>query len=99
MLELPIFARNLRFLRQIRGDTQSDIAELLSKTTKATIAQYEKGRNGMSLTDLMKLCDYYKVGETEFCRSDLWTMKDADIEKLRRRWVEKNELVLESVYS
>jgi transcriptional regulator with XRE-family HTH domain len=96
MLKLPIFARNLRFLRHIRGDTQQEIADLLQKNNKATIGHIENGRSGISLTDAMKLCDYYKVGETEFCRSDLWTMKDADIEAMRRRWevveVESNVL-------
>lgn len=86
MQKTPVFARNLRFLRQIRGDTQKDIADLLQKLTPQTITHLESGRNGMSVVDMMILCDYYQIGETEFCRSELWRMTDSEIETLRRRW-------------
>ena len=97
MQKVPVFARNLRFLRQIRGDTQKDIANLLGKTTSVTIGVIESGRNGMSVFDMMKLCDYYKVGETEFCHTELWRMTDDEIERLRRRWEGKEERVMHGV--
>ena len=97
MLKTPVYARNLRFLRQIRGDTQTDISNLLGKTTKASIGLIESGRNGLSVFDMMKLCDYYKISETEFCRGELWRMTDDEIERLRRRWEGKEERVMHGV--
>lgn len=97
MQKIDVFARNLRFLRQIRGDTQKDIADLLMKTTAQAITKIEKGESGLSVTDLMKLCARYKVGETEFCHNELWRMTDDEIERLRRRWEGKEERVMHGV--
>lgn len=88
MQKVPFYARNLRFLRQIRGDTQKDIANFLEKTSSETIGHIEAGRNGMSVFDMMKLCDYYKISETDFCRGELWRMTDVEIEELKRKWTE-----------
>lgn len=97
MLNLPIYARNLKFLRQIRGDTQKDIADLLGKGDKGSIGQIETGRNGMSVVDMMKLCDYFKISETNFCRGFLWLMTDGEIEKLKKKWEGKEENVLHGI--
>lgn len=88
MFNLPIYARNIRFLRQIRGDTQQDLADYLKKVSKNSIGQYEKGNNDLSSTDLMKLADYFGVSETELLRKDLWRMSDEEIAALKTRWGE-----------
>jgi transcriptional regulator with XRE-family HTH domain len=94
----PIYGRNLRFLREIRGDTQQDLADYLNKVSKNSIGKYEKGNNDLSSTDLMKLADYFGVSETELLRKDLWRMSDEEIAALKTRWGEAAKTkVLENV--
>jgi transcriptional regulator with XRE-family HTH domain len=95
---VPVYSRNLRFLREIRGDTQQDVADYLNKVSKATVGGYEKGRTDLSGADLMKLADYFGVSETELLRKDLWRMSDEEIAALKTRWGEAAETkVLENV--
>ena len=97
MIDTPIYARNIKFLRQIRGDTQGEIAALLEKKSKVAIGMIENGDNGMNVRDLMKLADYFGVAETELLRKQFWRMSDEEIAALKTRWGEAADTAKEAL--
>ena len=54
------FAKNLRALRHSRRVTQAELAKTLGYGYTA-IANYESGRNEPSISDLIRLADYFQV--------------------------------------
>lgn len=55
-----IFARNIRYLRELRGWTQEDVSEKIGVTQKQ-IAKYESGRDWVSADALVEYAKTFGV--------------------------------------
>ena len=91
MESIPIYARNLLFLRVLKKNSQKEIADLIGKGTAMSIAKVEKGNGRLIIDDLITLADHFAVTETELLRHQFWRMSDEEILKLKRRWKEKED--------
>ena len=58
----------VKLLRKRRGLKQDDLAEVL-ELSRGQISNLESGRRNLSLKQLEKLCDYFKVDITYFLMS------------------------------
>lgn len=54
------YAQKLREIREDRDLTQADIASILG-TTRQQIYKYESGMQEMTVSRLVKLCEFYGV--------------------------------------
>lgn len=54
------YQKKLKELRKSRKVTQLELAELL-EITQSTYSKYERGERDLSITHLIKLCDFYEV--------------------------------------
>lgn len=63
-------AQNLRYLREREGETQKDIAKLLS-LSKQTVSAYEKGEIKPNIEDLILLADHFSVTLDDLVLRDL----------------------------
>ncbi len=73
------FAKNLRALRLSRRVTQTELAKALDYGYTA-IANYESGRNEPSISDLIRLADYFQVS------LDALVGRDREETKEELRW-------------
>ena len=63
-------ASNIRFLRQLRGLSQEQLAEDL-RVTRSRIGGYEEGRNEPPIDLLIRLSEYFHVAIDALVRGDL----------------------------
>ena len=70
----PMYAVNLKFLRQKNELTQEGIVNLL-KVNQATVANYEAGRRELSIEQLLLLADFFGVSLDQFVKHDLSEME------------------------
>lgn len=63
-------ATNLKHLRECRGETQKEVAELLS-VSKQTASVYEKGEIEPDIAKLIKLADHFEISIDDLLRKDL----------------------------
>ena len=70
----PMYAVNLKFLRQKNELTQEGIGNLL-KVNQATVANYEAGRRELSIEQLLLLADFFGVSLDQFVKHDLSEME------------------------
>ena len=70
----PMYAENLKFLRQKNELTQEGIGNLL-KVNQATVANYEAGRRELSIEQLLLLADFFGVSLDQFVKHDLSEME------------------------
>lgn len=63
-------ATNLRHLRECRGETQKEVAELLS-VSKQTASVYEKGEIEPDISKLIKIADHFEISIDDLLRKDL----------------------------
>ncbi|MBO5095636.1 MAG: helix-turn-helix transcriptional regulator [Bacilli bacterium] len=59
----------VRLLRKRRGLKQDDLGELL-KLSRSQVSNLESGRRNLSLKQLEKLCEYFKVDMSYFLMSE-----------------------------
>jgi transcriptional regulator with XRE-family HTH domain len=71
---MSLFSKNLRFLRKQRHLNQEVIARLFSKRSN-TIGNWENGKSEPSLSELVKLGDYFNIGLHELLHTDLESEK------------------------
>lgn len=64
------FAQNLKYLRECKGETQKDIAEVLS-VSKQTASVYEKGEIEPDIAKLIMLADHFEITIDDLLRKDL----------------------------
>lgn len=57
---MEYYVNYLRGLREDRGITQEEIAEILN-TSQTMYARYERGANELPIRHLITLCRYYHV--------------------------------------
>ena len=60
MFDKVLFGQRLRQIREERGKSRKEIAELLG-VSKTQISDIENGKSGTNLDRLYFLCEYYKV--------------------------------------
>lgn len=67
---IPMYARNLAYLRRKHGMTQADVANLLG-VSKATSCKYENGDVEPNVEQLIKLADFFGVTMDQIIKQDL----------------------------
>jgi transcriptional regulator with XRE-family HTH domain len=67
---MSLFSKNLRFLRKKGNHNQEEISILFNKRAN-TIGNWENDKSEPSLTELMKLGEYFNVSVHEFLHADL----------------------------
>ena len=67
---IPMYARNLAYLRRKHGMTQADVANLLG-VSKATSCKYENGDVEPNVEQLIKLADFFGVTMDQIVKQDL----------------------------
>ncbi|GMQ27805.1 XRE family transcriptional regulator [Algoriphagus confluentis] len=80
---MSYLASNLRYLRKVKGITQSDLADQLD-VQRTMISAYEDGRSEPKLATLLKISELLEVGLEE--------LVEHDIEQLGRRALQKRKL-------
>ena len=71
MDELNLYlSSNIKYLRQIRGKTQEDLAKICGKKNTA-ISNWENGIREPSAIDLAKLANYFNVSIDDLVINDL----------------------------
>lgn len=80
---MSYLASNLRYLRKVKGITQSDLADQLD-VQRTMISAYEDGRSEPKLATLLKISDLLEVGLEELI--------EHDIERLGRKALQKRKL-------
>lgn len=63
--------KNLRYLREINGIEQSQIASLLGKKSTSAISEWEKGVRNPNIGDLHDLAVFFNVNLDDFVSRDL----------------------------
>src|ERR1043165_7700168 len=63
-------ANNIRFLRQLRGLSQEEMADEL-EITRSRIGGYEEGRNEPPIDLLIKLSEYFHIAIDALIKGDL----------------------------
>jgi transcriptional regulator with XRE-family HTH domain len=72
---MSIFSKNLRYLRKRENHNQDDIAILFSKRAN-TIGNWENQKSEPSLTELMKLGEFFKISVEDLLNRDLERQSD-----------------------
>ena len=67
---MTLFSKNLRFLRKKGGLNQDEISLLFNKRAN-TIGNWENQKSEPSLSELMKLGEYFNVSVQELLHADL----------------------------
>ncbi|MBK9492297.1 MAG: helix-turn-helix transcriptional regulator [Haliscomenobacter sp.] len=62
--------KNLKYLRNMKGVTQDQVAEIFGKQ-KAAISAYEKGKNIPPVDVLIKLAQFFEVSLDDFVFRDI----------------------------
>lgn len=60
-LPLEILAKRLRDLREEKGLTQKDLAQILGLSSKSTITNYEQNNRDPDYETLIKIAKYFEV--------------------------------------
>lgn len=68
---IPLYIKNVKFLRKKHEMTQSDMAELLGFRGKSSLCAVETGKVGMSIDNFVKLADYFGVTLDQMVKQDL----------------------------
>ncbi len=69
------FYKNLAYLRQTKGLTQSEFGEIIGKK-KSVVSQYEKGESEPGIAVIKKLAKYFGLSYSDLMDKDLSTTKD-----------------------
>lgn len=75
--DLSLYVKNIRFLRQRHGFTQSEMAELLGYRGKQGYGAVETGNTVISVENLIKLADYFGVTLDQLVKQDLSKESDS----------------------
>ncbi|HEY2648498.1 MAG TPA: helix-turn-helix transcriptional regulator [Puia sp.] len=67
---MSIFSKNLRYLRK-RGNHNQDVIALLFRKRANTIGNWENMKSEPSLTELMKLGEFFEVSVEDLLHNDL----------------------------
>lgn len=81
--------KKLKLLRKRRNIRQDDLAEFLN-LSKSQISNLESGRRNLSLSQLEKLCDYFKIDMSYFLMEETTDSCLELIEKAKVLFESKN---------
>ncbi|SFU53045.1 Helix-turn-helix [Pustulibacterium marinum] len=100
---MKIVAKNIKFLRQLKGLTQETLAENL-QVTRSRVGSYEEGRSVPSLEFLIAFSDAFKIPVDILLRNDLSKAQDTSFIEVGNKRVlfpimvnEQNENLIEVV--
>lgn len=68
---LPMYLKNIKFLRKKHGFTQDQMAELLGYRGKQGYGAMETGVSGVSADHLIKLADYFGISLDRLVKENL----------------------------
>lgn len=68
---VPLYVKNLSYLRTKHGMTKEDIADLLGLKSKSSLSLVESGKNEMAIENLEKLADFFGVTLDQMVKQDL----------------------------
>ena len=68
---IPMYARNLAYLRRKHDMTQQQISELVGLKNKSSISLIEAGKYDLSVDNLEKLADFFGVTMDQIIKQDL----------------------------
>ena len=77
---MSIFSKNLRYLRKKGNHNQDEIAILFRKRAN-TIGNWENQKSEPSLTELMKLGEFFKTSVEDLLHTDLEKLSDTPVMK------------------
>src|SRR5579864_8624111 len=77
---MSIFSKNLRYLRKKGNHNQDEIAILFRKRAN-TIGNWENQKSEPSLTELMKLGEFFKTSVEDLLHTDLEKLSDTPLTK------------------
>lgn len=69
--EIPLYLKNIRFLRKSYNLTQQDISNLLGLRDKSSCCLIEKGITSLSLDQAIKMAEYFGVTLDQLVKQDL----------------------------
>ena len=72
---MSIFSKNLRYLRKKGNHNQDDIAVLFRKRAN-TVGNWENQKSEPSLTELMKLGEFFKISVEDLLQTDMEKLSD-----------------------
>ncbi len=64
------FAKNLKFLRELKGVKQSDMLELCG-FKQSTWNGYERGVSTPNIDDLIRISDFFKIPESDLLHTEI----------------------------
>ena len=64
------FAKNLKFLRELKGVKQADMLEL-SGFKQSTWNGYERGVSTPNIDDLIRISDFFKIPESDLLHTEI----------------------------
>jgi transcriptional regulator with XRE-family HTH domain len=77
---MSIFSKNLRYLRK-RGNHNQDEIAILFKKRANTIGNWENQKSEPSLTELMKLGEFFKISVEDLLHTDMEKLSDPPLTK------------------
>jgi transcriptional regulator with XRE-family HTH domain len=77
---MSIFSKNLRYLRKKGNQNQDEIAILFRKRAN-TIGNWENQKSEPSLTELMKLGEFFKISVEDLLHTDMEKLSDPPLTK------------------
>jgi transcriptional regulator with XRE-family HTH domain len=75
-----LFLRNLKYLRNKKKITQTNLARLL-EVSRQTIQGYENGKAEPVISILQKICDYFEISVQQIIEVDLSNTREEEEEK------------------
>src|SRR5690606_40953138 len=72
---MEVISKNIRHLRQLKGLTQEELAEVL-QVPRSRIGSYEEDRSSPTIEMLLKYSDYFKLPVDSLIRHDLTKTRD-----------------------
>src|SRR5258705_8913664 len=77
---MSIFSKNLRYLRKKGNHNQDEIAILFRKRAN-TIGNWENQKSEPSLTELMKLGEFFKISVEDLLHTDMEKLSEPPVTK------------------
>ena len=77
---MSVFSKNLRYLRKRGNHNQDEIAILFRKRAN-TIGNWENQKSEPSLTELMKLGEFFKISVEDLLHTDMEKLSDPPLTK------------------
>jgi repressor LexA len=81
-IDLDIFAKNIKYLRERYGWTQIELARNLGYTSFATVSKWESAKSAPRHSAVMQLCEKFNVTRDDLFMTDLSTGRTRMTQKI-----------------